>query len=127
MGVVPMNIPRDPFYYRKEIDIKMSCSYGPGRYDVNYEENGQDYPYAYVRWTEQRNMESFLDLLARKQINLKPLTTHIIDINDAEKAYDIILGKVKEHHIGILLKYTENEAKSRSAINIANKPFSCRL
>ena len=124
VGVVPMNIPRDPFYYRKEIDIKMSCSYGPGRYDVNYEENGRDYPYAYVRWTEQRNMESFLDLLARKQINLKPLTTHIININDAEKAYDIILGKVKEHHIGILLKYAENEAKSRSAINIANKPLA---
>jgi polar amino acid transport system substrate-binding protein len=124
VGVVPMNVPRDPHYYRKEIDIRMSCSYGPGRYDVNYEENGLDYPYAYVRWTEQRNMESFLDLLARKRINLKPLTTHIIDISDAEKAYDIILGKVKEHHIGILLKYSENENKSRSAINISNKPIS---
>jgi len=124
VGVVPMNVPRDPHYYRKEIDIRMSCSYGPGRYDVNYEENGLDYPYAYVRWTEQRNMESFLDLLARKRINLKPLTTHVIDISEAEKAYDIILGKVKEHHIGILLKYSENENKSRSAINISNKPLS---
>jgi len=124
VGVVPMNVPRDPHYYRKEIDIKMSCSYGPGRYDVNYEENGIDYPYAYVRWTEQRNMESFLDLLARKYINLKPLTTHVVDISDAEKAYDIILGKVKEHHIGILLKYSENDAKSRSLINISNKPLS---
>jgi polar amino acid transport system substrate-binding protein len=124
VGVVPMNVPRDPHYYRKEIDIKMSCSYGPGRYDVNYEENGMDYPYAYVRWTEQRNMESFLDLIARKYINLRPLTTHIIDISEAEKAYDIILGKVKEHHIGILLKYSENDLKSRSSINIANKPLS---
>jgi polar amino acid transport system substrate-binding protein len=124
VGMVTMNIPRDPHYYRKEIDIKMSCSYGPGRYDVNYEENGQDYPYAYVRWTEQRNMESFLDLLARGYINLKPLITHVIDINDAEKAYDIILGKVKEHHIGILLKYSENENKSRSAISLSNKPLS---
>ncbi len=124
VGVVPMNVPRDPHYYRKEIDIKMSCSYGPGRYDVDYEENGVDYPYAYVRWTEQRNMESFLDLLARKYINLKPLTTHVIDINDAEKAYDIILGKVKEHHIGILLKYTENEAKVKSSIIISNKPLA---
>lgn len=124
VGVVPMNVPRDPHYYRKEIDIRMSCSYGPGRYDVGYEENGQDYPYAYVRWTEQRNMESFLDLLARKYINLKPLTTHVIDISDAEKAYDIILGKVKEHHIAILLKYSENENKLRSAINISNKPLS---
>jgi predicted dehydrogenase/threonine dehydrogenase-like Zn-dependent dehydrogenase len=124
VGVVPMNVPRDPNYYRKEIDIKMSCSYGPGRYDVNYEENGQDYPYSYVRWTEQRNMESFLDLIARKYIRLKPLTTHVIGIDDAEKAYDIILGKVKEHHIGILLKYSENEAKSRSLVNISNKPLS---
>lgn len=124
VGVVPMNVPRDPNYYRKEIDIKMSCSYGPGRYDVDYEENGQDYPFAYVRWTEQRNMESFLDLIARKYINLKPLTTHVVDINDAESAYDIILGKVKEHHIGILLKYSENTAKSRSEIKIANKPLS---
>lgn len=124
VGVVPMNVPRDPHYYRKEIDIKMSCSYGPGRYDVGYEENGVDYPYAYVRWTEQRNMESFLDLLARKYINLKPLTTHIIDIADAEKAYDIILGKVKEPHIGILLKYSENETKLRSSIKIAGKPLA---
>ena len=124
VGMVTMNIPRDPHYYRKEIDIRMSCSYGPGRYDVNYEENGQDYPYAYVRWTEQRNMESFLDLLARKYINLKPLITHVIDVEDAEKAYDIILGKVKEHHIGILLKYSENENKSRSAISISNKPLA---
>ena len=124
VGMVTMNVPRDPHYYRKEIDIRMSCSYGPGRYDVDYEENGKDYPYAYVRWTEQRNMESFLDLLARKYINLKPLTTHVIGIDDAEKAYDIILGKIKEHHIGILLKYSENENKSRSAINISNKPLS---
>ncbi len=124
VGVVPMNIPRDPNYYRKEIDIKMSCSYGPGRYDVNYEENGVDYPYAYVRWTEQRNMESFLDLIARKYINLKPLTTHIIDIEQAESAYDIILGKVKEHHIGILLKYAENESKNRTNISIASKPLA---
>ncbi len=124
VGMVTMNIPRDPHYYRKEIDIRMSCSYGPGRYDVNYEENGQDYPYAYVRWTEQRNMESFLDLLARKYINLKPLITHVIDVEDAEKAYDIILGKVKEHHIGILLKYSENENKSRSAIRISDKPLA---
>jgi predicted dehydrogenase/threonine dehydrogenase-like Zn-dependent dehydrogenase len=124
VGMVQMNIPRDPNYYRKEIDIKLSCSYGPGRYDVNYEENGMDYPYAFVRWTEQRNMESFLDLIARGYINLKPLTTHLIDITDAEKAYDIILGKVKEPHIGILLKYSENEHKSASKFTVANKPLS---
>lgn len=124
VGGVPMNVPRDPFYYRKELDIKMSCSYGPGRYDVEYEENGLDYPYAYVRWTEQRNMESFLDMVASKRIDLKPLTTHIIGIEDAEKAYDIILGKIKEPHIGILLRYADNETKLKSSVVVSHKPIA---
>lgn len=108
VGAVKMDIPRDPHFYRKELDLRLSCSYGPGRYDVNYEENGQDYPYAYVRWTEQRNMEAFLKLVSNGSVNLQPLTTHIFDIIDAEKAYDIVLGKVKEPSIGILLKYSDN-------------------
>ena len=117
VGGVPMEVPRDPFYYRKELDIRMSCSYGPGRYDVDYEENGLDYPFAYVRWTEKRNMESFLELLAKQQIHLKPLTTHIIDIQNAGHAYDIVLGEVKEPHIGILLKYGHNDQKAHTVIN----------
>lgn len=121
VGAVKMDIPRDPHFYRKELDLRMSCSYGPGRYDVNYEENGHDYPYAYVRWTEQRNMEAFLKLISNKSINLKPLTTHIFDIIDAEKAYDIVLGKVEEPCIGILLKYPEaNENKRVSKFQIGN-------
>ena len=104
VGAVKMDIPRDPHFFRKELDLRMSCSYGPGRYDVNYEENGNDYPYAYVRWTEQRNMEAFLKLISNGSVNLKPLTTHVFDIIDAEKAYDIVLGKVEEPSIGILLK-----------------------
>lgn len=110
VGAVKMDIPRDPHFYRKELDLRLSCSYGPGRYDVNYEENGQDYPYAYVRWTEQRNMEAFLKLVSNGSVNLQPLTTHVFDIIDAEKAYDIVLGKVEEPSIGILLKYLENTA-----------------
>ena len=124
VGVVPMDIPRDPHYYRKELDIKMSCSYGPGRYDVEYENNGNDYPYSYVRWTEQRNMESFLDMLAANRLNLLPLTTHIINITEAKDAYDIILGKVKEHHIGILLQYSVNNGKYESIVELARKPVS---
>ncbi|XLS29276.1 bi-domain-containing oxidoreductase [Flavobacteriaceae bacterium M23B6Z8] len=116
VGAVKMDIPRDPHFYRKELELKMSCSYGPGRYDVNYEELGVDYPFAYVRWTEQRNMEAFLNLLAKKAIDLKPLITHVFDINEAEKAYDIVLGKSKEPHIGILLKYEQNEEKFKSGI-----------
>ena len=75
------------------------------------------YPYAYVRWTEKRNMESFLELLARQQIHLKQLTTHIIDIQNAGHAYDIVLGEVKESHIGILLKYAQNDQKIRTVVS----------
>ena len=124
VGNVKVNPPRDPHYYRKELEIRMSCSYGPGRYDVDYEEKGVDYPYAYVRWTEQRNMEAFLYLLSKKMINLQPLTTHVFDIAEAEKAYDIILGKTPEPHIGILLKYAENEEKHKSFVKISNKPIA---
>ncbi|MDO6604348.1 bi-domain-containing oxidoreductase [Arenibacter palladensis] len=124
VGAVKMDIPRDPHFYRKELELKLSCSYGPGRYDVSYEEEGIDYPYAYVRWTEQRNMEAFLQLLARKTINLKPLITHVFDIAEAEKAYDIVLGKIKEPHIGILLKYDDNEEKLKTIYNVNATPIS---
>ena len=115
VGAVKMDIPRDPHFFRKELDLRMSCSYGPGRYDVSYEENGQDYPYAYVRWTEQRNMEAFLKLISNGSVNLKPLTTHVFDIIDAERAYDIVLGKVEEPSIGILLKYDESNSLKRES------------
>jgi polar amino acid transport system substrate-binding protein len=120
VGAVKMDIPRDPFFYRNELELKISCSYGPGRYDINYEELGIDYPYAYVRWTEQRNMEAFLGLLSQKSINIKPLITHVFDITEAEGAYDIVMGKVKEPHIGILLKYERNESKQESK-TVVNK------
>ncbi len=105
VGAVKMDIPRDPDFYQKELGLKMSCSYGPGRYDPRYEEEGLDYPYAYVRWTEQRNMEAFLQLLKNKAIHLKPLTTHVFDIENAVEAYDIVLGKKEEPFIGIVIKY----------------------
>lgn len=124
VGSVKMDIPRDPHFYRKELELKLSCSYGPGRYDVNYEEEGNDYPYAYVRWTEQRNMQAFLQLLARKTIDLKPLITHIFDIAEAEKAYDIVLGKVKEPHIGILLKYPKSEDKLKTLYSLNTAAIS---
>lgn len=122
VGSVKMDIPRDPHFYRKELDLKMSCSYGPGRYDVKYEDYGNDYPYAYVRWTEQRNMEAFLDLLSRKAININPLITHVFDINNADQAYDIILGKTKIEHLGILLRYPGNDTKKRTHVPVKNNP-----
>lgn len=109
VGAVEMDIPREPDFYKKELELKISTSYGPGRYDPVYEEGGIDYPYAYVRYTENRNMETFLNLLSKKKINIKPLITYIYDIDDAVKAFDLILGKKKENYVGILLKYDKSE------------------
>ncbi len=122
VGAVKMDLPRDPDYYRKELDLRMSCSYGPGRYDPEYEEYGHDYPPGYVRWTEQRNMEAFLQQIAAGNISLKPMITHIFDIKDALKAYDLILGKVKERHVGILLKYPSPETISNLAVEVKTNP-----
>ena len=107
VGAVPMNIPREPHFYKKELELKISCSYGPGRYDPTYEEESRDYPYGYVRWTENRNMEAFIRLLENRSVDVQPLVTHVFEIEQAEKAYDIVTGKVAERHLGILLKYSE--------------------
>lgn len=109
VGAVPMNIQRDPYFYQKELELKISCSYGPGRYDHSYEEEGHDYPYGYVRWTENRNMAAIVKLMASKAILVEPLITHTFNIDDAEKAYDIVTGKKQEHHIGILLQYPDTQ------------------
>jgi len=107
VGAVPMNVPREPHFYKKELELKISCSYGPGRYDPTYEEAGQDYPYGYVRWTENRNMAAFVRLIEDRALDVRPLVTHVFDIEEAEKAYDIVTGKTPESHLGILLKYPE--------------------
>ena len=107
VGLVGMEIPRET-YYKKELTFKVSRSYGPGRYDTNYEEKGRDYPIGYVRWTENRNMQAFVQLLAEGKINVKPLITHRFPIDEAIKAYDLITGKTKEPYLGILLTYSEN-------------------
>src|SRR5439155_26632127 len=96
--------PRDLFY-AKELEFKLSRSYGPGRYDPMYEEKGVDYPIGYVRWTEQRNMEAFVRLLASKLVNVTSLITHTFGIDDASKAYDLIGGKADERFAGVLLEY----------------------
>lgn len=103
VGSVPTGFKR-PNYYKKELELKMSCSYGPGRHDRQYEEEGLDYPYGFVRWTENRNMEAFVDLLQQKKINLQKLTSHIFDFKEASKAYQLILDR-SELFTGILLKY----------------------
>lgn len=105
VGAVGMNIPRSPFY-EKEINFRMSCSYGPGRYDPDYEERGQDYPLGFVRWTENRNMEASLDMMAQRKLNVTALITHRIPIDESLRAYSIITGKVEESYLGILIQYS---------------------
>ena len=110
VGAVKMDIPRK-IYYEKELELRLSRSYGPGRYDSTYEEQGVDYPIGYVRWTEQRNMHQFLNLVAQKKVIVDKLITHRFKIDDVEQAYDIITGKTKEKHIGILLEYPQERAE----------------
>ena len=106
VGLVPVDVPRTP-YYEKELEVRMSRSYGPGRYDPEYEERGRDYPIAYVRWTEGRNMAAFLDLAASGRVDVARLTTHRFPIERAVEAYDVVLGKTGERPCGILLEYGE--------------------
>lgn len=113
VGLVGLEVPRDS-YYHKELTLQVSMSYGPGRYDPEYEERGHDYPFAYVRWTEGRNIEAFLDLVAGRQVNVAPLITHRFQIADAERAYELITGSTKESYLGVLLAYdTKRELETR--------------
>lgn len=107
LGMVGMDVPRNE-YYKKELDLRLSMAYGPGRYDPEYEEKGNDYPYDLVRWTEQRNFEAFLGLIEEGRITPKALITHSYSFDDAMTAYDLLEGKIQEKYLGIVLKY-ENE------------------
>ncbi|BEQ16228.1 bi-domain-containing oxidoreductase [Desulfoferula mesophila] len=107
VGDVGHKVPRRE-YYEKELVLMQSRSYGPGRYDPLYEEHGVDYPIGYVRWTENRNMQSFLDLVAAGKINLDALTTHRFPIEQAMDGYALLLGKKREPYIGIVLQYDKD-------------------
>lgn len=113
VGTVAMDIPRRTFY-EKELDFRISRSYGPGRYDSAYEQRGIDYPIGYVRWTETRNMEAFLKLLADGKLNLQPLLTHRFPIAKAGAAYDLITGKTPEPYLGVIITYPQTATDSRS-------------
>lgn len=113
-GAVGLTFPRK-VYFEKEISFINSRSYGPGRYDLSYEEQGNDYPLGYVRWTEGRNFEAVIDLMAKGQLNVKPLITHRFDISEAAQAYEVITGKKKEPFLGVLLTYPESVEKLESS------------
>lgn len=106
IGITKMDLPWD-LYYHKELDFRFSRSYGPGRYDPVYEEKGVDYPIGYVRWTEQRNMMSVLQLLKDGKINFSKLITHEFDFKESDRAL-LEIKEAKEEYLGVILKYDVN-------------------
>lgn len=102
VGVTGLELKRADFY-EKELSFQVSCSYGPGRYDPTYEELGQDYPLGFVRWTEQRNFEAVLDMLASGALNVVPLISHRVPFGDARRAYELLSTDKKA--LGIVLTY----------------------
>jgi predicted dehydrogenase/threonine dehydrogenase-like Zn-dependent dehydrogenase len=119
VGTVGMDIPRK-LYFEKELDFRISRSYGPGRYDAAYEQKGRDYPIGYVRWTETRNMEAFLQLLAESKLDVKSLVTHRFPIERAQGAYDLITGRVGQPFLGVLITYPE-QAQASHEIRLSGK------
>ena len=120
VGAVPTGFDRDPHYYRKELELRMSCSYGPGRYDPTYEEKGVDYPPAYVRWTEKRNMQAFQELLYSDRIDIGYLTTHEFALEDAPSAYDMILEPT-EPFLGMVIRYPVDKPVSLGAVSVGER------
>jgi predicted dehydrogenase/threonine dehydrogenase-like Zn-dependent dehydrogenase len=115
IGAVGMNIPRRT-YYEKELKFLISRSYGPGRYDPEYEEGGKDYPLGYVRWTEGRNLAAFVDLLATNQLDVKSLISHRFAIENAAAAYDLISGKKDETALAVVLTYPSDPERDAGQV-----------
>jgi predicted dehydrogenase len=113
VGVTGLALSRADFY-EKELTFQVSCSYGPGRYDPDYEEKGQDYPVGFVRWTEQRNFEAVLDMLADGRLAVEPLISHRFALADAADAYGLVSGR--EPSLGILLDYPPHSATSNGEL-----------
>ena len=119
VGTVGIDIERKA-YYEKELDFRISRSYGPGRYDTAYEQKGRDYPIGYVRWTEARNMDAFIRLLADGKIKIAPLITHRFPIDRAQLAYELISGKSHEAFLGVVIQYSGQVSESRTLALVPN-------
>lgn len=124
VGVTGLELSRDDFF-KKELTFQVSASYGPGRYDPSYEEKGHDYPMGFVRWTEQRNFEAVLDMMADGRLDVKPLISHRFLIDEAEKAYELV-GRA-EPSLGIILTYPGIEISPRSRTVSLNSSHESRL
>ena len=120
VGVVGLELSRDDFF-KKELTFQVSCSYGPGRYDPDYEENGQDYPLGYVRWTEQRNFEAVLDMMADGRLDVKPLISHRFTLEQTGAAYAVVGGS--EPSMGILLEYPTRAEKPDAVVRESTVRF----
>lgn len=127
VGAVGMDIPRDD-YFKKEISVVISRSYGPGRYDPIYEEGGNDYPAGYVRFTEQRNMQTVIELIASGRLDVKSLITHRFPVEEAVAAYGLIEGQKREPYLGIILNYGGADEQSQRSvparIDVASTPIN---
>ena len=120
VGTVGLNVPRAEFY-EKELELVVSSSYGPGRHDRDYEQRGQDYPAAYVRWTSQRNIEAVLEQIASRALDVARLTTHSFAVADAARAYDL-LGSADSSALGIVLTYPEAPVALRPSPSVDLRP-----
>ncbi len=120
VGTVGIDLERKPFY-EKELQFRISRSYGPGRYDTAYEQKGRDYPIGYVRWTETRNMEAFVELLAEGKLNVDPLISHRFRIEEAHRAYELISSKSHERFLGVVLQYRD-DADISVSLALASAP-----
>jgi len=125
VGAVRMDIPREDFF-KKEISVVISRSYGPGRYDPGYEENGNDYPIGYVRFTEQRNMQTIVELMAQGRLDVRSLITHRFALEDAVQAYGLIEGEKREPYLGIVMTYGAGHAETPQAarLSVATSPVN---
>src|SRR5208283_2105031 len=115
VGAVPTGFDRDPHFYKKELQVRMSCSYGPGRYDPQYEEKGIDYPAAYVRWTEKSNMEAFQELIASGKLDVGYLTTHTFRLDSAPDAYEMMMTG-SQPYVGIVIQYDASRDFRRAMV-----------
>jgi predicted dehydrogenase/threonine dehydrogenase-like Zn-dependent dehydrogenase len=116
VGLVGMNVPRAA-YFQRELTLRVSMSYGPGRYDPEYEERGHDYPLPYVRWTEGRNLEAFLDLAAAGSLKTAPLVTHRFPVEEGARAYQLISGDTGEPYLAVLINYDPAREIERNVEN----------
>jgi predicted dehydrogenase/threonine dehydrogenase-like Zn-dependent dehydrogenase len=121
VGLLPLEIPRKA-YYEKELEVVVSRSYGPGRYDPEYEERGRDYPIGYVRWTERRNLEGVMRAIASRRLDVKSLVTHRFSFAQALDAYALITGERPEPHLGVLLEYDPSVRQQTDRVTVTSAP-----